>query len=56
MRNAVNAESLANAGRNRENQIKRAFIKAMPNWLRLKLFEFPENATPQEACKQLGKI
>ena len=52
---AVNAERLASAGRNRESQIKRAFIRAMPNWLRLKLFELPQNATPQEACNAARK-
>ena len=53
---AVNEERIASAGRNRESHLfKRAFIRAMPNWLRLKLFELPENATPQEACNAARK-
>ena len=53
---AVNAQRLASAGRNRENQIKRAFIRAMPNWLRLKLLNFPKMRHRKKHVTQLRKI
>ena len=36
--------------RERERQIRKLFIKNMPNWLRIKLMEKPENLTVQELC------
>ena len=40
---------------NRNNQIKRLFIKSMPNWLRSKMMEQPAAATVQELCNLARK-
>ena len=34
----------------RERLVKRHFIKNMPNWIKLKLLDQPENATVQDLC------
>ena len=40
---------------NRNEQIKRLFIKGMPNWLRSKLMEQPQATTVQELCNLTKK-
>ena len=40
---------------NRNNQIKRLFIKGMPNWLRSKMMEQPAATTVQELCNLARK-
>ena len=40
---------------NRNEQIRRMFIKGMPNWLQSKLMEQPQATTVQELCKLTRK-
>ena len=40
---------------NRNNQIKRLFIKGMPNWLRSKMMEQPAATTVRELCNLARK-
>ena len=48
-------ERLDAANDNRNEQIKRLFIKGMPGWLRSKLLEQPPAATVQELCSLARK-
>ena len=48
--NAVNDQNLLFAQIERNNQIKRFFVKSMSSWLRAKLLEQPDNATVDDLC------
>ena len=53
--NDANAERLRFHTRERERQSRRLFIKSMPNWLRIKLLERPEETPVQDLCMQARK-
>lgn len=47
---AANEEKKRFADRERERQVIRIFKKSMPNWIRFKLLDQPEDKTAQELC------
>ena len=48
--NAANAQNLLFAQTERDNQVKRLFVKGMPSWLRAKLLEKPDTDTVDDLC------
>ena len=46
----MNVQNLHFAQTERNNQIKRLFVKGMPSWLRAKLLEKPDTDTVDDLC------
>ena len=53
--NRENEERTRFHQRERQRQVRRLFIRSMPNWLRIKLLEKPEDTTVEDLCTQARK-